>query len=57
MDRLIFKATALPKEIVLTGDQGEQRIYCLRPAGRKFGAMLCKIEQADCSTLPNKENS
>lgn len=54
MDCLIFKSTELPKEIIVTGDQGQQRVYTLRPAGRKFGALLCAVEQPGCPALPNQ---
>lgn len=56
MERKLFlKVSDLPKEIVLTGDKGEQRIYTLRAAGRKFGALLCAVEQPSYLTLPNQE--
>lgn len=52
--QLTFKASELPKDIVIIGEQGEQRYYTLRRAGRKFGALLCATESPGSPNPPNQ---
>jgi hypothetical protein len=51
--RLTLKASDLPIEIELVGEKGEKRYFTLRPAGRKFGALLCAVEKHS-APLPNQ---
>ncbi len=41
---LVLKLSQLPKFVEILGKEGEREFYEIKPAGRKFGACLCKVE-------------
>ena len=41
---LVLKLSQLPMIIKVLGGNGEKEFYEIKPAGRKFGACLCKVE-------------
>ena len=44
----------LPMTIELSGEKGEREIYEIRPAGRKFGAMLNIVSRSVKSLIRKK---
>ena len=43
--KLVIDEKELPLIVELIGSTGETRKYLMRPAGRKFGASLSKLEE------------
>ena len=41
---VVLKLSQLPMIIKVLGGNGEKEFYEIRPAGRKFGAYLCKVQ-------------
>lgn len=44
VNQLTVNASELPLVVQVLGPRGEREYYEMKPAGRKFGACLCKIE-------------
>lgn len=43
--KIRIESKKLPIIVELIGEDGEMRRYLMRPAGRKFGASLSKLEE------------